>query len=156
MATRGFKSPPGKPTVSCTSILKMSREAWGPGAAQAAAGPAPPLGELGLQSGSSLFVPLPVRAEPSPERRHREHESLCSPSGSVWLLRFSRLGCVLTSTPPLPSFSNLESRNTDSACSLSSHLTCVFGNAVLASLGFSCMKSSLPALKTEHDISSGT
>ena len=29
------------------------------------------------------------------------------------------------------------------------------GNTVLASLGFSCMKSSLPALKTEHDIPSG-
>ena len=120
MATRGFNSPPGKPRVSCASLLKMGREAWGPGATRAAAGPAPPLGELGLRRGGFLFGPLPVRGQPSPQRRPREHESLCSPSAPVGL---QRPGCVLSSTPPLPSFSSRESRDTDSARSLSSHLT---------------------------------
>lgn len=121
VATHGFKFPPGKLRVGCTSILKMGREAWGPGAARAAAGPAPP-GENWGFGGEVLSLALCLSGASQAPRRHHEHASLCS----LQCLSGCRASAVQAafSPPILPSpHSPALSPETDSACSLSSHLT---------------------------------
>lgn len=154
-AVHSFNFLPGKQMVRCMNFSKVCREVLEVAAVQAATGHFSPLRWIGVSKGKfSLWPCCPSTSGASWTPREvtlKVHSAIPCLSSHCTLAVKAEL---ISSTSPYP-FSNLDSKNTDNLYSFSFRFDSRVWNAVIASLGFSCLKSSLPASKTEREISPG-